>query len=141
MEHRELLQIFGARIRELRHAHGWTQGDVAHKARVTRDFLGRAERGDREPSLYVLLKLATVFNVSPAYLLTPSVAEGGAILDELVKFLSPHSPQELIWIKELVQFHMKHSAPGQPLAQVAEPVLPTKYGGPDRKRRRRRTGL
>jgi transcriptional regulator with XRE-family HTH domain len=66
----ELRKTIGARVKELRLAHGWTQAEVAKRARITQDFLGRAERGQREPSLYVLTKLASSFGVEPIYLLT-----------------------------------------------------------------------
>lgn len=126
MNHKELLSVLGRRIRELRTSRGWTQEDLARRARVTADFLGKAERGDKEPSLFVLLKLATVFGVGPAYFLTPPV-HAGSDLDEIASLLGSRSGYELAWIKQFILFVTENPV-ARASARVAEPHLPLKYG-------------
>jgi transcriptional regulator with XRE-family HTH domain len=57
----------------------WTQEDLADAADVTATYLGQVERGDKVPSLTVVLKLARGLAVRPEELLTgftPSVLRG-----------------------------------------------------------------
>lgn len=126
MDHKELLSIFGTRVRKLRKTRGWTQEELARRARVTSDFLGKAERGDKEPSLFVLLKLATVFSVEPAYLLTPP-AGASADLDEIANLLAARSGTEVAWIKQFALFVAENPIS---VKHVGEPQLPLKYGRP-----------
>jgi transcriptional regulator with XRE-family HTH domain len=72
-------QIFGARVRELRLARSWTQEDLADAAALTATYVGQVERGDKVPSLSVVLRLARALSVTPAELLvgfTPAVLRG-----------------------------------------------------------------
>lgn len=124
MDHKALRRIIGARLRELRAARGWTQVEVAGRARVGRDFLGRAERGDREPSLFVLNKLASVFEVQPAFLLTPAGEEDSSILGEIASLLKPRPVRELRWFRALVHFHLAHRQPEVRESHVRLPRKP-----------------
>ena len=62
------------RLRELRRSHGLTLKDTAEKVKeqealiITADALAKYERGDREPKLEILQKLADFFKVSVPYL-------------------------------------------------------------------------
>jgi len=69
-------ELFGAAVRRLRTARGWTQEDLADAAGLTTTYVGQVERGDKVPSLTVVLKLARGLSVPPAELLvdfTPAV--------------------------------------------------------------------
>ena len=62
------------RLRKLRRSHGLTLKDTAEKVKeqealiITADALAKYERGDREPKLEILQKLADFFKVSVPYL-------------------------------------------------------------------------
>ncbi|QHJ84947.1 MAG: hypothetical protein [Caudoviricetes sp.] len=62
------------RLRELRRSHGLTLKDTAEKVKeqealiITADALAKYERGDREPKLEILQKLADFFDVSVPYI-------------------------------------------------------------------------
>ncbi len=59
----------GCRVRELRTARGWTQEDLAARARKHPTYIGGIERGERNPTLTVLADLARALGVSlPALL-------------------------------------------------------------------------
>ena len=61
--------IFGASVRRVRKEYAWTQEDLADRAGLTTTYVGQVERGDKVPSLTVVLKLASALEVLPAQLL------------------------------------------------------------------------
>jgi transcriptional regulator with XRE-family HTH domain len=54
-----------------RHARGWTQEELADRARLSARYIGQLERYKASPSVDVLERLATAFGVPPAELLRP----------------------------------------------------------------------
>jgi len=58
----------GARIRARRSELGFSQDELAHRCGLHRTYLGGIERGERNPSLVNLLKIARAFNLSVAEL-------------------------------------------------------------------------
>lgn len=61
--------IVGGNIRRRRQELGLTQEQVALDAEIDLTYMGGIERGRRNPSLLVLVRVATVLNVAPAELL------------------------------------------------------------------------
>ena len=57
------------RLKQLRTENDVSQSDIAKLLDVTRQAYSRYERGDREPDLEMLCKLADYFNVSVDYLI------------------------------------------------------------------------
>ena len=64
-----LHQVFGANLRRLRKAQGMTQEQLAHDLDLDVSYLGQIERGERNTTLAVVEKAASVFLVAPASLL------------------------------------------------------------------------
>jgi len=62
-------EIFGQTLRLLRTKRGWTQEDLADAAELTATYVGQVERGDKVPSLTVILKLSRALSVAPGELL------------------------------------------------------------------------
>lgn len=62
-------RIFGETVRRLRLANTWTQEDLADASGLTATYVGQVERGDKVPSLTVVLKLARGLAVPPTDLL------------------------------------------------------------------------
>lgn len=62
-------KIFGEVLRRLRTEREWTQEDLADAAGLTATYVGQVERGDKVPSLTVVLKLARGLAIPPAELL------------------------------------------------------------------------
>jgi XRE family transcriptional regulator, regulator of sulfur utilization len=58
--------IFGEIVRGVRKEHAWTQEDLAERAGLTTTYVGQVERGDKVPSLTVVLKLALALDVHPS---------------------------------------------------------------------------
>lgn len=63
---------FGARVRELRTARGWSQEEFAHRAELDRTYVSGIERGRRNPTLDVIVGLAETLEVETADLFPPS---------------------------------------------------------------------
>lgn len=61
--------MFSSRIKELRISMGLNQVDFAKKLNVTKQSVSNWENGNIQPSIDMLVKIATVFSVSADYLL------------------------------------------------------------------------
>jgi transcriptional regulator with XRE-family HTH domain len=55
---------FGKKIRTMRKMHGWSQEVLAEKAGLHPTYIGGIERGERNPSLINLVRLAKALRVS-----------------------------------------------------------------------------
>lgn len=58
--------IVGANIRTLRKAKGLTQEQLAAEAEMAMRYVAGVERGEENPSLKFLVKIAAALSVSPA---------------------------------------------------------------------------
>lgn len=58
----------GKRIKKLRKEKRWTQELLAEKTGVTREYLGKIEKGDRGASIDLLIEFCKCFNSSLDYL-------------------------------------------------------------------------
>ncbi|WP_080506065.1 helix-turn-helix domain-containing protein [Halorubrum sp. BV1] len=67
----EFTQELGHRIRELRELQKRPLEEVAQEADIHRTTLGKIERGDREPSLSIALRIADALNVTVTELVNP----------------------------------------------------------------------
>ena len=63
--------IVGRNVRRLRQARGLTQEQLAFEARLDLTYVGGIERGRRNPSLLVVVRLAAALGVAPGDLLSP----------------------------------------------------------------------
>jgi transcriptional regulator with XRE-family HTH domain len=59
-----VLRAFGKRVRKARKSRGWTQEVLAEHARLNRTYIGSIERGERNPALLSLNKLAVALGES-----------------------------------------------------------------------------
>ena len=67
-EHR---RQFGDRVRELRQARGWTSQEAfANDIGLDRTYISGIERGRRNPTLDIIVKIADGLDVAPAELLS-----------------------------------------------------------------------
>jgi transcriptional regulator with XRE-family HTH domain len=62
-------ELFGAVVRELREARGWTQEELAERAEMNASYLGFVERGDNVPTLTIIIQIAEGLRVKPEELL------------------------------------------------------------------------
>lgn len=66
---RQILRAFGGRVRRGRLSRGWTQEHLALAAGLDRSYVGGVERGERNLTLFVLLRLITALGSEPRALL------------------------------------------------------------------------
>lgn len=57
-------QRFGAHVRKLRNARGWSQEHLAERAGLHWTYVGGVERGERNPTLLVIARIAKAFGIS-----------------------------------------------------------------------------
>ena len=72
---------FGKRIKEARNKVRYTQEVLAEKADIAVTYLGEIERGEKTPSLEVLINIANSLGVSCDYLLRDNVTSGSVYVD------------------------------------------------------------
>lgn len=65
MNNGEVAKVFGEEVRRIRNEAGLSQERLALEADVDRSFLSKMERGIRQPSLTVLLKLCQALKYAP----------------------------------------------------------------------------
>lgn len=65
----ELAQAFGAAVRALRTERGVAQETLAHLAGVERSHMGKVERGEHQPTLSLIFKIAGALGCSTAVLM------------------------------------------------------------------------
>ena len=66
---------FGVRLRRLRRDRGWTQDQLAEAAAANPKYVGEIERGARNPSLDVIVRLAGALDVDVAELVGDDLTE------------------------------------------------------------------
>lgn len=60
---------FGRTVRRLRHGLALSQEDLADRADIHRTYIGGIERGERNPTLTMIVRLSEALGVSPETLL------------------------------------------------------------------------
>jgi len=63
---------FGIKVRAVRTAAGIAQEQLAHAANMERSYLGRIERGQSQPTLNAILKIALALGCDAADLVSPT---------------------------------------------------------------------
>ncbi|MBI5136480.1 MAG: helix-turn-helix transcriptional regulator [Nitrospirae bacterium] len=63
---------FGRVVRELRVARGYSQEAFADRVEIHRTYIGGIERGERNPTLTMIHRLADALGISPSRLLCPT---------------------------------------------------------------------
>jgi len=69
MARQGLATAFGIEIREMRHALGLSQEELAHRSGVHRNYVGMIERAEQSPSLAVIEGLARGLHIKPSDLI------------------------------------------------------------------------
>ncbi len=79
---RQVCLKFGRTVRQLRHALELSQACLADRAKIHRTYIGGIERGERNPTLTMVVRLAGALSVAPAKLLEAVGAEQIEDFDE-----------------------------------------------------------
>jgi transcriptional regulator with XRE-family HTH domain len=73
MDNRFTVQNFGQNVRALRKSKGYSQEGFAHHVDLDRTYVGGIERGERNPGLKVILRLADALDVDPSQLFSTDI--------------------------------------------------------------------
>lgn len=88
IRHAQIVDRFAARLRELRHSRGYTQSELAQKAKITTGYVGRLESGGAAPGIDLVARLAEALGVTVEFMLPAEVSpDTEAILRERAKDL------------------------------------------------------
>ncbi|HOV80900.1 MAG TPA: helix-turn-helix transcriptional regulator [Bacillota bacterium] len=107
----ELLRICGKNIRDHRKKKGLTLGEMSGGLGITGAYLGYLERGQRNPSLLTLEKIADILEISPDLLLREPRDSFDEALDELCGLLVRYREVgHVVFLKEVMESYLKLSA-------------------------------
>jgi transcriptional regulator with XRE-family HTH domain len=115
---KNLLKNLGKRILALRKARLLTQEELAERADLHPTYIGGIERGERNPTVYTLLRIAEGLEVEIKDLLAPvsgkAAGEREAMLLEIMAMLESRNVKDLKWIKmvvaDIIRWSEKHPA-------------------------------
>ena len=68
MRRATVLARFGRTLRELRTERGLSQDELAARAGLDRNYIGMIERGERNPAIVNVVKIAEALDVAPSEL-------------------------------------------------------------------------
>ena len=69
ISHQHILKKFGAKLQRTRKSKGVTQEELAFKMSIDRTYIGMIERGERNPTIRTLYKIAKALKVDSSELL------------------------------------------------------------------------
>lgn len=87
------LLVFGGRLKRLRTARGWSQGELAHRADRHFTHVSSVERGERNATLLTILGLAQALDLDPGVLLTEDEAAVSSAVAVLKKRRASDAPK------------------------------------------------
>ncbi len=108
-----IMRDIGTRIRQLRQKNGLTIEETAHLAGVHPNYLGDAERGNKNFSIATLAKLAQALDVPISGIFSGKTAANppnAAPVDRLVSLFKNASPEGRDFIIQAAQFAVRTKA-------------------------------
>lgn len=88
----ELRIAVGERIVKLRNTRGWSQEELAHKADITRSYIGQIERGERSVSIDIIERIAKAFDITVdelfRHLQLPAEQRDNNVLSSILELLN-----------------------------------------------------
>lgn len=66
--------LFGENVRDLRVGMKWSQEELAERSELHRTYISGVERGIRNPTLSIIIKIALALKVPPSQLLHETAA-------------------------------------------------------------------
>ncbi|TEB13456.1 helix-turn-helix domain-containing protein [Pelotomaculum propionicicum] len=104
----ELLRICGRNIRQYRKKKDLTLGKMSRGLGITGAYLGYLERGQRNPSLLTLGKIADILEISPDLLLRKPQDKFDEALNGLHDLLVQFKEVEhVIFLKEVMESYLR----------------------------------
>ena len=99
-----MLKKFGKKVRGLRKAQKLSQENLAEKAGLHYTYIGGIERGERNPSLKNIEKIANALKVTPnEFFIAPQVEDISAKNIEIIEDINRHIIDKDIKILQLIR--------------------------------------
>ena len=104
----DLKNVFGAHVRQVRKARGFTQAQLAEHCDLSIDMVGRIERGDAAPSFDTIEKLVTALQTQAPTLfgglplVADSTPERDRALNRIIKRIGALAERDLEWIDRVL---------------------------------------
>lgn len=101
----DLRTLLGRRVRKLRKQKGWTQEELGEFSNISYKFLGSVERGQENPSIDFVSKIADALEVSMRDLFDfeHELASEGELRDQINALLDEADLEELQTISQVVR--------------------------------------
>jgi len=104
----DILKVCGQNIRQYRKKKGLTLGQLSRLLGITGAYLGYLERGQRNPSLLTLARIAVILGVSPYILLREPKDEFEEELYGLNNLLvNLNNVKHVTFLKEVMESYLK----------------------------------
>ncbi|MEW6622431.1 MAG: helix-turn-helix transcriptional regulator [Bacillota bacterium] len=100
-------KVIGQNIKIFRQTRGITQEGLAEMVNVSGSYIGYMERGKKSPSLDLLVKIAGVFKVEPAILLTSVEGAADQELKKLIALLSNKGAGPVKFLNEVATAYFR----------------------------------
>ena len=93
----ELQALFGSRLRSIRESANLSRETVAERAKISANYLGEIERGEKRPKLDMIGRIANALEVAPPVLFDYDAEEvdNDILLSKLQLLISGLSTEEL----------------------------------------------
>jgi len=93
----ELQALFGSRIRSIRESANLSRETVAERAKISANYLGEIERGEKRPKLDMIGRIANALEVAPPVLFDYEAEEAdrNILLTKLQLLISALSTEQL----------------------------------------------
>ncbi len=101
-----VLKEFGKRVRELRKEMRLSQEELAERANLHHTYIGGVERGERNPSLKSIKKIADALGVELEALFIPPAGikvTNRELIEEIKRIVSTMDPHGLKLVKAIVE--------------------------------------
>lgn len=100
--------LLGATIRKKRIERGWKIAELAFRAGISEDFLGKIERATDTPSLQTVASIANALQLGIDYLLGPDIDNvDGMLCNEINDMLERMNPKQ----KKLFLIFLRNNQP------------------------------
>ncbi|WP_088102030.1 helix-turn-helix domain-containing protein [Halalkalibacter urbisdiaboli] len=90
----KISKIIGERLRKLRKEQGLSQEELAHKAFLHPTYIGQLERGEKNPTVETVEKVANALQISLADLFRFSTTNENDVIDQLMVQLHSISKED-----------------------------------------------
>ena len=102
----QLQSIFGTNVRHHRRAAGWTMEQLADAVGVSRETIGKIERGSAAPLFETAERIAVALSVAPLTLFTGQAeptGERGQLLAKIYGLLSDLNEEQLVRLSKIIE--------------------------------------